>query len=57
METTMSKRKQMERLLEEMATEIWETVCEDLCKWNDEQTSEHSRWENHCKDCPLWKLL
>lgn len=52
-----SKRKQMERLLEEMATETWETVCEQLCKWNDTDEGEHSRWENHCKDCPLWKIL
>ena len=52
----LSKRKQIENMYDELMNEIFETVCEDLCKYADEE-GEQSRWEAHCKDCELWRLL
>jgi len=57
MDTKTYSGKTIRNILAERDDQIFRTVCEKLCKYSDEKQGEEARWEEHCKNCPLWELL
>lgn len=52
-----SLKNDIERKINEMADGVFETVCDELCRWPHECGDETSLWEAHCNECPLKKYL
>ena len=50
-------RQMIEKTIEEFADEVFNVVCEKLCKWPELAKDQEHLFETHCKDCPLKELL